>query len=121
MPRRPPTGASFVAPVKCPRVPRARQHPAICNRPGVRIALMIEGQEDVTWDDWRALATACEEHGVEGLFRSDHYLSVFGVSGRGSLDAWATINALAAITTKLRLGTLVSPATFRHGSELSKV
>jgi alkanesulfonate monooxygenase SsuD/methylene tetrahydromethanopterin reductase-like flavin-dependent oxidoreductase (luciferase family) len=82
---------------------------------------MIEGQEDVTWDDWRALATACEEHGVETLFRSDHYLSVFGIGGRGSLDAWATINALAAITTKLRLGTLVSPATFRHGSELSKV
>jgi alkanesulfonate monooxygenase SsuD/methylene tetrahydromethanopterin reductase-like flavin-dependent oxidoreductase (luciferase family) len=82
---------------------------------------MIEGQEDVTWDDWRALAAACEEHGVESLFRSDHYLSVFGVDGRGSLDAWATINALAAITTKLRLGTLVSPATFRHGSELSKV
>ena len=37
---------------------------------------MIEGQEDVTWEDWRALAGACEEHGVETLFRSDHYLSV---------------------------------------------
>jgi alkanesulfonate monooxygenase SsuD/methylene tetrahydromethanopterin reductase-like flavin-dependent oxidoreductase (luciferase family) len=82
---------------------------------------MIEGQEDVTWDDWRGLAAACEGHEIEALFRSDHYLSVFGVAGRGSLDAWATINALAAITTKLRLGTLVSPATFRHGSELSKV
>jgi alkanesulfonate monooxygenase SsuD/methylene tetrahydromethanopterin reductase-like flavin-dependent oxidoreductase (luciferase family) len=82
---------------------------------------MVEGQEDVTWDDWRALAAACEEHGIESLFRSDHYLSVFGIAGRGSLDAWATINALAALTTKLRLGTLVSPATFRHGSELSKV
>jgi alkanesulfonate monooxygenase SsuD/methylene tetrahydromethanopterin reductase-like flavin-dependent oxidoreductase (luciferase family) len=82
---------------------------------------MIEGQEDVTWDDWRALATACEEHGVDTLFRSDHYLSVFGIGGRGSLDAWATINALAAITSRLRLGTLVSPATFRHASELSKV
>jgi alkanesulfonate monooxygenase SsuD/methylene tetrahydromethanopterin reductase-like flavin-dependent oxidoreductase (luciferase family) len=87
----------------------------------VRIALMIEGQEDVTWDDWRALAAACEEHGIETLFRSDHYLSVFGRRERGSLDAWATINALAAITTKLRLGTLVSPATFRHPSELAKV
>ena len=39
---------------------------------------MIEGQEDVTWDDWRALAGACEEHGIEALFRSDHYLSVDG-------------------------------------------
>ena len=87
----------------------------------MKVALMIEGQEDVTWDDWRGLAAACEQHGVETLFRSDHYLSVFGVAGRGSLDAWATINALAAITTKLRLGTLVSPATFRHGSELAKV
>jgi alkanesulfonate monooxygenase SsuD/methylene tetrahydromethanopterin reductase-like flavin-dependent oxidoreductase (luciferase family) len=82
---------------------------------------MIEGQEDVAWDDWRALAAACEEHGIDTLFRSDHYQSVFGISGRGSLDAWATINALAAITSKLRLGTLVSPATFRHPSELAKV
>jgi alkanesulfonate monooxygenase SsuD/methylene tetrahydromethanopterin reductase-like flavin-dependent oxidoreductase (luciferase family) len=87
----------------------------------VRVALMIEGQEDVTWDDWRALAGACEDHGIEALFRSDHYLSVFGRSERGSLDAWATINALAAITSKLRLGTLVSPATFRHPAELAKV
>ena len=36
---------------------------------------MVEGQEDVTWDDWCALAAACEEHGVGTLFRSDHYIS----------------------------------------------
>ena len=82
---------------------------------------MIEGQEDVTWADWQALAGACEEHGVETLFRSDHYLSVMGQRQRGSLDAWATLSALAAVTSKLRLGTLVSPATFRHPSELAKV
>jgi alkanesulfonate monooxygenase SsuD/methylene tetrahydromethanopterin reductase-like flavin-dependent oxidoreductase (luciferase family) len=82
---------------------------------------MIEGQEDVTWDDWQALAGACERHGIESLFRSDHYLSVFGQRERGSLDAWATINALAATTSKVRLGTLVSPATFRHPAELAKV
>jgi alkanesulfonate monooxygenase SsuD/methylene tetrahydromethanopterin reductase-like flavin-dependent oxidoreductase (luciferase family) len=87
----------------------------------MRVCLMVEGQEDVTWEDWRALAGACEEHGVEALFRSDHYLSVEGRAGRGSLDAWATIAALAAITSTLRLGTLVSPATFRHPSELAKV
>jgi F420-dependent oxidoreductase-like protein len=87
----------------------------------VRVDLMIEGQEDVTWDDWRALAGACEEHGIDTLFRSDHYLSVEGKRGRGSLDAWATIAALAAITSTLRFGTLVSPATFRHPSELAKV
>jgi alkanesulfonate monooxygenase SsuD/methylene tetrahydromethanopterin reductase-like flavin-dependent oxidoreductase (luciferase family) len=87
----------------------------------MRVALMIEGQEDVTWEDWQALARACEESGVETLFRSDHYLSVFGRSERGSLDAWATINALAAVTSTVGLGTLVSPATFRHPSELAKV
>src|SRR3954452_14597510 len=87
----------------------------------MRVCLMIEGQEDVTWEQWVALAEACERSGIEALFRSDHYLSVEGAHGRGSLDAWATINALAAITTRLRLGTLVSPASFRHPSVLAKM
>jgi F420-dependent oxidoreductase-like protein len=87
----------------------------------MRVCLMIEGQEDVTWDQWVALARACEESGIETLFRSDHYLSVEGASGRASLDALATLTALAAITSRLRLGTLVSPATFRHPSVLAKM
>jgi F420-dependent oxidoreductase-like protein len=81
---------------------------------------MIEGQEDVTWDQWVALAEACEQNGLQGLFRSDHYLSVFDRSGRGSLDAWTSLAGLAAITSRIRLGTLVSPATFRHPSVLAK-
>jgi F420-dependent oxidoreductase-like protein len=85
----------------------------------VRLALMIEGQEGVTWDDWVALADACEEHGVEALFRSDHYISGFDET-RPALDAWATIAGLAARTTKLELGTLVSPGTFRHPSLLAR-
>ena len=87
----------------------------------VRIALMIEGQEDVTWEDWVALADACERSGIETLFRSDHYLSVMGEGERGALDAWAVINALAARTTKLRLGTMVSPTSFRHPSVLARL
>src|SRR3954470_9950843 len=86
----------------------------------MRVALMIEGQEDVTWADWVALAQACERHGIEALFRSDHYLSVADDREKGSLDAWVTLGALAAVTSKLRLGTLVSPATFRHPSVLAK-
>jgi F420-dependent oxidoreductase-like protein len=86
----------------------------------MRVCLMIEGQEDVDWEHWLALAAACEESGIEALFRSDHYLSVFGPAKRGSLDAWATISALGAVTGRLRLGTLVSPATFRHPSVLAK-
>jgi F420-dependent oxidoreductase-like protein len=86
----------------------------------VRICLMIEGQEGVAWADWVALAQACERLGFDALFRSDHYLSVEGRSERGSLDAWGTVTALSLITERLRFGTLVSPATFRHPSVLAK-
>jgi len=86
----------------------------------MRLRLMIEGQEDVTWEDWVALAEACEANGVGTMFRSDHYLSVDDRRERGSLDAWGTIAALGAVTEKLRLGTMVSPATFRHPAVLAK-
>ena len=74
---------------------------------------MIEGQEGVTWPQWCALADACEEHGIETLFRSDHYISQGDEDANVAHDAWTTIAALAARTTTLRFGTLVSPATFR--------
>ncbi|HEX3327480.1 MAG TPA: LLM class flavin-dependent oxidoreductase [Actinomycetota bacterium] len=86
----------------------------------MRVCLMIEGQENVTWEQWKALAAACERSGIETLFRSDHYLSLQDDGKRGSLDAWTTIAALAAVTSKLHLGTLVSPVTFRHPSLLAK-
>jgi F420-dependent oxidoreductase-like protein len=86
------------------------------------LCLMIEGQEGVSWDQWVALAAGCEQHGIPTLFRSDHYMNLDGQHpDRGSLDAWATLSALAAVTSKVRLGTMVSPATFRHPSELAKV
>ena len=81
---------------------------------------MVEGQEDVTWDDWVAIAAACERSGIGTLFRSDHYYSVEDQAARGSLDALTTLGALAAVTEKLRLGTMVSPATFRHPSVFAK-
>ena len=65
--------------------------------------------------------TAAEEAGFEALFRSDHYESLDGQPNTGSLDAWSTINALAALTTTIKLGTLVSPATFRHPSVLARM
>jgi alkanesulfonate monooxygenase SsuD/methylene tetrahydromethanopterin reductase-like flavin-dependent oxidoreductase (luciferase family) len=86
----------------------------------MRLALMVEGQEGVSWEDWLALARACEEHGVEALFRSDHYLSPTDPS-RAALDAWTVIPALAAQTSRLELGTLVSPVTFRAAAVLANV
>jgi F420-dependent oxidoreductase-like protein len=86
------------------------------------LCLMIEGQEGVSWNEWMALAQGCEQRRIPTLFRSDHYMNLDGQHPeRGSLDAWATLTALAAITSTMRLGTMVSPATFRHPSELAKV
>jgi F420-dependent oxidoreductase-like protein len=84
------------------------------------LCLMIEGHEGVTWPQWQALALACEQHSIPALFRSDHYLDSVHPE-RGSLDAWGTLNALAAVTSTLRLGTMVSAATFRHPSTLAKL
>jgi F420-dependent oxidoreductase-like protein len=86
----------------------------------VDVYLMIEGQEGVTWEQWVGLARACEDHGLHGLFRSDHYLSFDDPRERGALDAWTTLAALAAVTERIRLGTMVSPVTFRHPSVLAK-
>ena len=80
---------------------------------------MVEGQEGVSWNEWRALADACEEHEIEALFRSDHYLSQSD-PGRAATDAWTLLGALGAHTSKLRLGTLVSPVTFRQAGVLAK-
>ena len=82
---------------------------------------MIEGQEGVTWEQWCALADACEEHGIDTLFRSDHYLSMADEDANVAHDAWTTIAALAARTSTLRFGTLVSPATFRAPSLLANI
>ena len=98
----------------------------VCQRPvtraggAMRVCLMIEGQEGVTWDDWVRLATLAEMHGLEGLFRSDHYTAIIRPHA-GALDAWATLAGLAALTKRIRLGTLVSPATFRHPSVLARM
>lgn len=87
----------------------------------MRICLMVEGQEGVSWDEWVDLARTCEEAGLEGLFRSDHYVSTIDEATLGSLDAWAVLCGLATVTDRIRLGTMVSPATFRHPSLLAKM
>ena len=88
----------------------------------MQLDLMIEGQEGVTWPQWLDIAHACEQHGITTLFRSDHYMNLDGLDPqRPALDALGTSIALGAVTTKLRFGTMVSPATFRHPSVLAKL
>jgi F420-dependent oxidoreductase-like protein len=87
----------------------------------MRLRIVAEGQEGIGWARWLDLAQRCEALGFEALFRSDHYRTTVGAGARDCLDAWGTLAALAAVTTRIRLGTLVSPATFRHPSELAKL
>ena len=86
----------------------------------MQLSLMIEGQEGVTWDDWVRLARLTEESGLEGLFRSDHYTAIIRPDADAH-DAWATLAGLAALTERIRLGTMVSPSTFRHPSVLARM
>lgn len=81
---------------------------------------MIEGQEGVTWEEWVRLASLAEEQGLEGLFRSDHYTAIIRPRA-DALDTWTTLAGLAALTERIRLGTLVSPATYRHPSVLARM
>lgn len=82
--------------------------------------LMLEGQEGVTWPQWLAIARTCERLGFDALLTSDHYLSVVTTEEPGSNDAWTLLGALAASTERLRLGTMVSPVTFRLPAVLAK-
>lgn len=86
----------------------------------MRFCLMLEGQEGVTWEEWVAAARAAERLGFDAIFTSDHYFSVMRNRDRGSSDAWTNLAGLAAVTSSIRLGTLVSPVTFREPAVLAK-
>lgn len=82
---------------------------------------MVEPQQGLSYAELLALARHAEAAGFEAFFRSDHYASFPGPFGKPTTDAWATLAGLARETDRIRLGTLVSPVTFRHPGELAKV
>jgi F420-dependent oxidoreductase-like protein len=87
----------------------------------MRFALMTEPQQGLSYDEILAIARTAEESGLEAFFRSDHYASFPGGSGKPTTDAWATLAGLARETSTIRLGVLVSPVTFRIPGSLAKV
>jgi F420-dependent oxidoreductase-like protein len=87
----------------------------------MRFALMIEPQQGLTYDEQLAIARTAEASGFETLLRSDHYASFPGPAGLHTTDAWTVIAGLARETTRLRLGSLVSPITFRIPGTFAKV
>jgi F420-dependent oxidoreductase-like protein len=74
---------------------------------------MTEPQMGATYDDLLAVARRTEETGFDAFFRSDHYLTMGGDGLPGPTDAWVTLGALARETSRIRLGTLMTAATFR--------
>jgi F420-dependent oxidoreductase-like protein len=83
------------------------------------LRVFTEPQQGATYDDLLAVARAAEDLGFSGFFRSDHYLHMGGDGGPGPTDAWTTLAGLARDTTTIRLGTLVTSATFRLPGPLS--
>jgi F420-dependent oxidoreductase-like protein len=80
----------------------------------MRLRIFTEPQQGASYATLRRVAMASEDLGFDAFFRSDHYLKMGGVSGEpGPTDAWATLAALAVETNRIKLGTLVTAATFR--------
>src|SRR6187455_1980387 len=78
------------------------------------LRVFTEPQQGATYDDLLAVAARAETLGFGGFFRSDHFLKMGSVTGLpGPTDAWVTLAGLARDTSTIRLGTLVSPVTFR--------
>jgi alkanesulfonate monooxygenase SsuD/methylene tetrahydromethanopterin reductase-like flavin-dependent oxidoreductase (luciferase family) len=86
----------------------------------MRVGLVVQGQEGVAWEQWTALADLAERVGLESLFSSDHYRWLIG-NRNGALDTWTVLAGLASRTRTLKLGSLVSPVTFRHPSLLARI
>lgn len=86
----------------------------------MQLRVMVEPQQGGTYDEILALAQKTEELGFDGFFRSDHLQRIGpGDPGPGSTDAWVTLAGLARETSRIRLGTMVSSATFRLAGPLA--
>jgi F420-dependent oxidoreductase-like protein len=79
----------------------------------VRVRIFVEPQQGATYQQLLEVARATEAGGFDALFRSDHYLTMGGDGLPGPTDAWVTLAGLARETSRIRLGTLVTSATFR--------
>lgn len=87
------------------------------------IRTFIEPQQGATYDEQLAVAQATEAAGLDGFFRSDHYLAIGesarAAAGVGPTDAWLTLAGIARETSRIRLGTMLTAGTFRHPGSLA--
>ncbi|MGY4710936.1 LLM class F420-dependent oxidoreductase [Mycolicibacterium sp. CBM1] len=81
--------------------------------------VFVEPQQGASYDDQLAVAKAAESLGYSAFFRSDHYVAMSGDGLPGPTDSWVTLAGIARETTTIRLGTLVTSATFRYPGPLA--
>src|SRR5947199_3530706 len=80
----------------------------------MQLRIFTEPQQGASYDDLLAVARTTEEEGFDAFFRSDHYMRIGAGNGEpGPTDAWVTLAGLARETSTIRLGTMVTSATFR--------
>ena len=84
----------------------------------MRLALMLESQQGLSYGDHVAIAKRAEANGLEALFRSDHYQSFPGPTGKPTTDAWTVMAGLARETERIGLGVLVSPVDLPSPGQL---
>lgn len=84
------------------------------------LRIFVEPQQGASYADQLAVAQRAEALGFDAFFRSDHFLKMGDMSGLpGPTDSWVTLGAIARETSTIRLGTLVTSATFRHPGPLA--
>ncbi|MGH3677647.1 MAG: TIGR03560 family F420-dependent LLM class oxidoreductase, partial [Mycobacterium sp.] len=81
--------------------------------------VFVEPQQGASYADQLAVARAAEAHGYSAFFRSDHYLALSGDGLPGPTDSWVTLAGIARETSSIRLGTMVTSATFRFPGPLA--
>jgi F420-dependent oxidoreductase-like protein len=85
----------------------------------MELRIFVEPQQGATYDELLRIATATEDLGFNAFFRSDHILGMGTVGLPGPTDAWLTLAGLARETKSIRLGTMMTSATFRHPGPLA--
>ncbi|CAN5650207.1 LLM class F420-dependent oxidoreductase [soil metagenome] len=85
----------------------------------VKLGVMIEGQEGLTWERWRRIIETADTNGFNSVWRSDHLFSLMGSPDRDCIALWPSLNEVGYRSSRLEFGQLVSPITFRHPVHLA--
>ena len=85
----------------------------------MELRIFVEPQQGATYADQLAVARTAEAAGFGAFFRSDHYVAMAGDGLPGPTDSWVTLGGIARETSTIRLGTMVTSATFRHPGPLA--